>query len=113
MNSKPMNQTPIKPRRKFDETFKREAVQNWIESGKSAEVIARELGLDANRLYAWKKTFVPAGGRCKTVSVICLSSLQLHPFRVRGSEPSAAEYASMLSLIFLSQIILASSPAGM
>ena len=112
MNSKPMNQTPIKPRRKFDETFKREAVQNWIESGKSAEVIARELGLDANRLYAWKKTFVPAGGRCKTVSVICLSSLQLHPFTVRRSESSAAEYASMPSLRLVSQMIFASSADG-
>ena len=60
-----MNSTPVKPRRKFDETFKREAVQNWLNSGKSAEVIAQELGLRANRLYAWKKRFAPAdaGGR--------------------------------------------------
>ena len=59
------NETPIKTRRKFDETFKREAVQNWLQSGKSAEVIAQELGLNANRLYAWKKIFAPAdaGGR--------------------------------------------------
>ena len=52
---------PIQTRRKFDQTFKREAVQNWLASGKSAEVIAQELGLDANRLYAWKKRFAPAG----------------------------------------------------
>jgi transposase-like protein len=60
-----MNQTPIKVRRKFDETFKREAVLNWLQSGKSAEVIAQELGLKANRLYAWKQCFAPAdaGGR--------------------------------------------------
>ena len=60
-----MNSTPVKTRRKFDETFKREAVQNWLNSGKSAEVIAQELGLRANRLYAWKKCFAPAdaGGR--------------------------------------------------
>ena len=32
-----------------------------------------------------------AAGRCKPVSVICPSSLQLHPFGVRRSEPSAAE----------------------
>jgi len=62
---KPINENPIKIRRKFDETFKREAVQNWLSSGKSAEVIAQELGLLANRLYAWKKRFAPAdaGGR--------------------------------------------------
>ena len=60
-----MKQAPVKVRREFDETFKREAVQNWLSSGKSAEVIAEELGLEANLLYAWKKHFAPAdaGGR--------------------------------------------------
>ena len=38
-----MNQTPMKPRRKFDETFKREAVQHWLTSGKSAAVIEEDL----------------------------------------------------------------------
>jgi len=62
---KPVTQAPIKSRRKFDETFKREAVNNWLNSGKSAEVIAQELGLAANRLYAWRRRFAPAdaGGR--------------------------------------------------
>jgi transposase-like protein len=45
----------VKSRRKFDETFKREAVQNWLNSGKSAEVVAEELGLTASLLYAWRK----------------------------------------------------------
>ena len=64
-NMKPIKETSLKTRRKFDETFKREAVQNWLTSGKSAEVIAQELGLHADRLYAWKKRFAPAdaGGR--------------------------------------------------
>ena len=57
---KHMQQTPVKVRRKFDETFKREAVQNWLQSGKSAEVVARELGLKANQLYAWRQGFAPA-----------------------------------------------------
>ena len=62
---KSINETPIKTRRKFDETFKREAVQNWLASGKSAGVVAQELGLVANRLYGWRKRFAPAdaGGR--------------------------------------------------
>jgi transposase-like protein len=60
-----MNTTAVKPRRRFDETFKREAVQNWLSSGKSVAMIAQELGLRANRLYAWRKRFAPAdaGGR--------------------------------------------------
>lgn len=60
-----MTPTAIKTRRKFDETFKREAVNNWLASRKSAAVIAQELGISANRLYAWKQRFAPAdaGGR--------------------------------------------------
>ena len=55
-----MNQTNVQVRRKFDETFKREAVLNWRRSGKSAEVVAQELGIKANRLYAWQPRFAPA-----------------------------------------------------
>lgn len=60
-----MKETRVKTRRKFDETFKREAVQNWLHSGKSAGVIADELGLSASLLYNWKKLFAPdaPGGR--------------------------------------------------
>jgi transposase-like protein len=62
---KTINTNPDRVHRKFDESFKREAVQNWLYSGKSAEVIAQELGLHANLLYAWRKRFGPAaaGGR--------------------------------------------------
>ena len=54
----------VKTRRKFDETFKREALNNWLASGKSADVIGQELGVTSSRLYAWKQRFAPgpAGG---------------------------------------------------
>lgn len=61
-----MNQASTKRTyRKFDESFKREAVNHWLTSGKSAETIAQELDIDSNLLYAWKKRFAPAdaGGR--------------------------------------------------
>jgi transposase len=60
-----MNETPVQERRKYDETFKRAAVQNWLSSGKSAQAIGKELGIAANRLYAWRSDFGPsaAGGR--------------------------------------------------
>jgi transposase-like protein len=56
---------PIKARTvnicpKYNETFKREAVNNWLSSGKSADVVAEELGLKPARLYAWRKIFAPA-----------------------------------------------------
>jgi transposase len=60
---KPIKQTPVRTYRKFDQTFKRQAVGNWLSSGKSAEVIAQELGLSANLLYAWKKRFAPEDAR--------------------------------------------------
>ena len=60
-----MNQTPAKARRKFDDAFRREALNHWVNSGQSAETIARELGINANQLYAWKQRFAPAdaGGK--------------------------------------------------
>jgi len=54
-----MNQTSVQVRRKFDETFKREALNHWLTSHKSASVIAQELGIQTKRLYAWKKRFAP------------------------------------------------------
>ena len=50
----------IKPRRKFDVTFKREAVVLWVSSGKSAREIASELGIPEKRLYIWKRLHAPA-----------------------------------------------------
>jgi transposase-like protein len=55
-----MKQTSVPERRKFDQTFKREAVLNWLHSGKSATVVGEELSINANLLYAWRK-LVPAG----------------------------------------------------
>jgi transposase-like protein len=72
-----MKQTSVRERRKFDETFKREAVQNWLNSGKSAEVVGEELGLTAKLLYAWRK-LVPAvaGGRATAVKPGSMAELQ-------------------------------------
>ena len=43
-----------KRRRKYDSTFKAEAVALWQKSGKSAEEIAAQLGLREKQLYQWK-----------------------------------------------------------
>src|SRR5215471_10517526 len=50
-----------KRRRKYDPTFKREAVALWQKSGKSAEEVAAELGLCERQLYDWKAGGIPAG----------------------------------------------------
>ena len=50
----------IKPRRKFDAAFKRDAVALWLSSGKSARRMSAELGVEERHLYLWKKTHAPA-----------------------------------------------------
>lgn len=73
---KPLKESQTKTRRQYDEAFKREAVQNWLSSGKTAEVVALELGLSPDRLFAWRKLLPPAaagggaaaGGRSGSVS---------------------------------------------
>jgi transposase len=56
---------PVKRRRKYDKEFKRQVVQNWITSGKSADEIGQELGIPVSRLYEWRNEFAPSasGGR--------------------------------------------------
>src|SRR3954449_4806361 len=71
--------TPQTVRRKFDATFKREAVQNWLQSGKAAHVVAQELGLTANLLYSWRNRFAPAaagGGAAAGAKPGSLADLQ-------------------------------------
>jgi transposase len=51
---------PLQSRRRYDRNFKKEAVALWLNSGKSARVIAAELGLRENRLYAWRSEFGPS-----------------------------------------------------
>ena len=57
-------QTAAKPakvqsRRKFDATFKREAVALWLNSGKSAQQIGADLGIPHGHLYEWRKSHGP------------------------------------------------------
>ena len=52
-------------RKKFDKTFKQNAVELWLNSGKAATEVAAELGVHAQRLSAWRKRFAPppSGGK--------------------------------------------------
>jgi transposase len=49
----------IKARRKYDATFKREAVALWLSSGKSAREISAQLGISQSHLYDWKGEYGP------------------------------------------------------
>lgn len=81
-----MKASPRNVRRKFDETFKREAVNSWLSSGKSAAIVAKELGIAEGRLYAWRTQLLPpaaAGGGAAA----------------GGRRPSAADLQSQVDLL--------------
>ena len=47
--------TEKKTRKHYDETFQRAAVDLWLKGGRSAEVVAEELGVHPWNLRDWKK----------------------------------------------------------
>lgn len=57
------NDRPHKYKR-YDEAFKRSAVELWLQGGKSVETIATELGISTQSLKQWKKQLatLPATG---------------------------------------------------
>lgn len=42
-------------RQRYDQNFKRQAVELWLSGGKSASALAAELGISAQALKMWKK----------------------------------------------------------
>jgi transposase len=57
-----MDQTRKKERRKFDETFKVNAVKLALSTERPVSHVARELGIAANRLYHWKQDYLHLQG---------------------------------------------------
>ena len=45
--------------KKYDGTFKRQAVEMVLEGGKSVKQVAQELGVSQYSIYEWKKKFFP------------------------------------------------------
>jgi transposase-like protein len=53
-----MNETQTEPKvrkKRYDENFKRSAVEHWLGSGKSAQAVAGELGISGQTLKTWKQ----------------------------------------------------------
>jgi transposase-like protein len=64
--------------------FKHSAVEHWLLSGKSARIIAGELGLNEQSLHKWKQPFkaLPAGSGGR------------HARSAPGQEPASAKGAA-------------------
>lgn len=65
------NDAPNKHKR-YDEAFKRSAVEHWMVSGQPATVIAAELGINVQNLHKWKQKFktLPAGAVATTLDAL-------------------------------------------
>ena len=79
--------------KRYDETFKRSAVEHWLLSGRSAIQIARELGLNVQNLHQWKQKFkaLPSGQVAGT-----LDALQAENRRWQKERPRMAQQRAIL-----------------
>ena len=62
MKQKDRDETGATPRRQFDETYKRHAVDLTLHGDRSVKAVAQELGLPAWQLYEWRKIYAPRPG---------------------------------------------------
>ena len=62
MNQTDRNRSGATPRRTFDETYKRHAVDLTLHGDRTVKTVAKELGLPAWQLYDWRKLYAPRPG---------------------------------------------------
>ena len=62
MKQENRNGSGATPRRKFDETYKRHAVELTLHGDRTVKIIAKELGIPAWALYEWRKLYAPRPG---------------------------------------------------
>jgi transposase len=55
-----MSEIGVKKRRRFDESFKRQAVEHWRNSGRTRKQVAEELGINHWQLREWARQLKPA-----------------------------------------------------
>jgi transposase-like protein len=102
MNQKDRNGTEAAPRRKYDETYKRHAVELTLHGDRTVKTVAKELGLLAWQLYDWRKLYAPRpgeGGPTQTLEEaqreIC--RLRAEVMRMREREDALKKSLGILS----------------
>ena len=76
--------------KRYDEEFQRNAVDLWIQSGKSANKVAADLGVTGNSLSNWKKKYLSEkGGPQQT-------ALQIEVERLKGENAELREERDIL-----------------
>jgi transposase len=51
-----------KPRRQYDENYKRHAVELTLQGSRTVGAVARELGVNETMLYDWRRKYAPRPG---------------------------------------------------
>jgi transposase len=62
MSQTDRNGTGASPRQKYDETYKRHAVELTLHGDRTVRTVAKELGIPAWQLYEWRKIYAPRPG---------------------------------------------------
>ena len=62
MSQTDRNGAGASPRQKYDETYKRHAVELTLHGDRTVRTVARELGIPAWQLYEWRKIYAPRPG---------------------------------------------------
>ena len=70
MNEPARKGTGATPRRKFDETYKRHAVELTLHGDRTVIAVAKELELPPWQLYEWRKLYAPRPGAAEHLVVI-------------------------------------------
>ena len=86
----PMSTEARKTHQRYEEAFKRSAVEHWLSSGKKAAQIASELGVSVWNLRDWKKRYGPAPGPAKTMAQLEAENRALRQELLRAIQPSSA-----------------------
>lgn len=99
LESKHMNDKSKTKYKRYDEAFKREAVEHWLVSGKSARQIASELGINEQSLKVWKQKFEQGPARAVAPT---LDALQAENRRLQRELRRAQEQRDMLKKLWAS-----------
>ncbi len=57
--TEPKGPPPPEPRRTYDETFKRHAVELTLQGHRRVTQVAQELGVPESMVYAWRRQYAP------------------------------------------------------
>jgi len=96
MKTQPITDRKNEPRRFFKEEYKREALELWRTSGRSATAVAEELGIRPPMLYKWAKDERRATGKTSRTPPLGVPELEAEVRRLREENSKLLEQREIL-----------------